>query len=142
MSNAKAFTDSFGGSRVVKTACLAVSTVNIDLSGPVPMVDQVAMSTTGTPRRIFLVAQTDPAENGIYTTNGGLATRATDADTSGEFTTGMLVEVQRGTVLNFDSVWELRTTDSITLGTTPLVFEQVFGPGAGYALQQRVTALE
>ncbi len=140
MSNAKAYTDSQATTSTIKTACKVVSTVNLSLNGTYPVIDQSVM-TSGT-SRLLLVAQTNPAQNGIYVYTAGNIARATDADTSGEMITNMLIEVTDGTILNRDSVWQLKTAEAITLGTTPLVFEQVYGNGAGYALQQRVTALE
>lgn len=64
--------------------------------------------------------QTAGQENGIYTVNAtGAPTRATDADTAGDIADAV-VYVSQGTV-NADTGWKL-VTDSITLGTTPLVF--------------------
>lgn len=85
--------------------------------------------------RILVKDQTNPSENGIYTfttlTGGGTnatLTRATDADSSEEVTTGMFTFVAEGTT-NADSGWVLTTNDTITLGTTALAFAQFSGAG-------------
>lgn len=73
------------------------------------------------------------ADNGIYVvttvgdgSNPFVLTRATDADTSAEVTSGVLVAVSEGTA-NASTVWMLTTSDAITLNTTALTFTQVGG---------------
>lgn len=85
-------------------------------------VDGVVLATGN---RILLKDQTTGAENGIYTVNAsGAPTRATDADANPEVTAGMAVFVSEGTA-NGNSQWKLTTDDTITLGTTALVFAQI-----------------
>lgn len=76
--------------------------------------------TLATGDRILIKNQTAGQENGIYTVNAsGTPTRSTDADTASDIADAV-VYVSQGTV-NADTGWKL-VTDSITLGTTPLVF--------------------
>jgi hypothetical protein len=85
--------------------------------------------TLATGNRILIKNQASASENGIYTVNAtGAPTRATDADTSAEVTSGMFTFVTEGTA-NDNSGWVLTTNDPITLGTTELVFAQFSGAG-------------
>lgn len=106
--------------RVATTAngALATAYENADT------VDGIALATGD---RILLKNQTTGSENGIYTVNAsGAPTRSTDFDTSAE-AKGATVLVEQGTT-NADTIWTC-TTESITLGTTALVFAQVSGAG-------------
>lgn len=83
------------------------------------------------------------AANGIYIFNGPSSpmTRRSDADTSGEMTSGILVPVAEGT--NSSSpIWQLTTDAPITLGTTPLTFSPAAGDTSGFATQTDLTAVE
>lgn len=83
-------------------------------------VDDVTLVTGN---RILIKNQAAGAENGIYTVNAsGAPTRATDADSAGDIADAV-VYVSEGTV-NADTGWKL-VTDSITLGSTALVFTSV-----------------
>ncbi len=73
--------------------------------------------------RILLKDQTNGAENGIYTVNlSGAPTRAVDANTAAHMVPGLMVYVREGAA-NGKGTWKLTTTGTITLDTTPLVFE-------------------
>lgn len=103
--------------RVATTAAgtLATSFENGDT------VDGVVLATGD---RILIKDQAAGAENGIYTVNAsGAPTRATDANTSAEMTSGVAVFVEEGTT-NADTGWVLTTNNPITLGTTALTFTQ------------------
>jgi hypothetical protein len=77
--------------------------------------------TTGD--RILIKDQTNGADNGIYTINAsGAPTRATDANSANHMVAGLMVYVREGTI-NAKGTWKLTTTGAITLGTTPLTFE-------------------
>ena len=79
--------------------------------------------------RVLLKDQSTASENGIYVAvASGAASRATDADSSAEVTTGMFTFVSEGTV-NADNGYVLTTNDTITLGTTGLTFVQFSGAG-------------
>jgi len=91
--------------------------------------DTVDGYTLVTGDRILIKDQASGAENGIYTVNAsGAPTRATDADSNAEVTSGMYVWVEQGTA-NGNSAWVLSTTGTITLGTTALTFTQFSGLG-------------
>jgi len=118
--------------RVASTAAGSLSTAFA--SGSV--VDGVALSVGD---RVLIKNQTNGSENGIYTVNAtGAPTRANDADASADVTAGLTAFVSEGTT-NGNSSWSLTTDDTITLGTTALVFTQVAGgslysAGAGLTL--------
>lgn len=87
--------------------------------------------TLATGNRILIKDQATGSENGVYTVNAsGAPTRATDADTSAEMSSGVTVTVAEGTANN-DTEWILSTNDPITLNTTALVFTPIgSAPGA------------
>jgi hypothetical protein len=86
--------------------------------------------TLSTGDRVFLVAQTAPAENGIYVVvASGAASRATDADTAAELARCEFL-VLAGTVGAGDT-WHLPLESSaITVGTTALNFVQTLDSAA------------
>lgn len=68
-------------------------------------------------------------DNGIYTVNAsGAPTRATDADENAEVTPGLFTFVEQGDT-NGDAGFVLATNDSITVGSTALLFTQFSGTG-------------
>lgn len=106
--------------------------------------------------RLLLKNGAAGADNGIYTVtqvgNGGapfILTRATDADSSAEVTSGMFCFVEEGSTLA-DTGWVLTTNNPITLNTTALTFTQFSGAGtfvagngitiSGTTIAARVTA--
>lgn len=98
-------------------------TSNVDLSSPGATLDGVTMATND---RFLATAQSTGAQGGIYVFNGAAAaaTRATDADASGDFVTGKKVYVKEGTA-NAQSVWAFTTTAAFTLGTTTPTFAKL-----------------
>ena len=87
--------------------------------------------------RILIKDQTTQTENGIYTINAsGAPTRATDADSDGDFK-GAAVFVSAGTT-NGGTRWVCNTTGTITLGATNLTFVQ-FGGGQTYTAGNGLT---
>ena len=87
--------------------------------------------------RILIKDQTTQTENGIYTVNAsGVPTRATDADSDGDFK-GAAVFVASGTT-NGGTRWVCNTTGTITLGATNLTFVQ-FGGGQTYTAGNGLT---
>jgi len=108
----------------------AATTVNGTLATAFANSQVIDGVTLATGNRILLKNQTTGAANGIYTVNAsGAPTRATDADTSAEVTSGMSTLVQEGTT-NGNTQWALSTNNPITLGTTALTF--VTPPGSAY----------
>ncbi|MEW9530591.1 hypothetical protein [Microbispora sp. NPDC049125] len=95
--------------------------------------------TLATGDRILLKDQTTGADNGVYTVNGsGAPTRAADADSSAEVTSGLAVTVTEGTV-NGDKTYILTTNDPIVLGTTALSFSPLGGGGTVYTAGSGLT---
>lgn len=117
-----------------KNSARAASTANISTGAAPNTIDGVTLAAND---RVLLKDQTSGLQNGIYevTTLGtganGVWTRATDADTSAEVTSGMAVSVTEGTA-NGDKTFILTTNDPIVLNTTALVFSQLGGGGGTY----------
>lgn len=83
-------------------------------------VDGIVLATGD---RILIKNQASGTENGIYVVNAsGAPTRAVDANSSIHMVAGLMIYVREGTV-NAKGTWKLTTTAVITLGTTPLTFE-------------------
>lgn len=120
----KAYVDALAVGLDVKASVRAATTVNITLSAP-QTVDGVAVIAGD---RVLVKNQSVGADNGIYVVAAGAWTRATDADTSAEVTSGMFTFVTEGPGSNGDTGWALTTNDPITLGSTSLVFSQFSGP--------------
>lgn len=107
----------------------AASTANMTIASAVINGASMDGVTLATGDRVLLKNQTTGSENGIYiVAASGAASRATDADTSGDIK-NMVVRVSEGTTLG-DTMWQL-VTDNVVLGTTALVYTQ-FGGGTAY----------
>lgn len=106
------------------SAVRAVSTTNLTLSGT-QTVDGVSLVAGN---RILVAGQTTTSQNGIYIVAAGAWSRATDADTSGEFVAGKQVFVEEGTTYD-NSGWSYIGASSPTLGSTAITFTQVSGLG-------------
>lgn len=120
----KAYVDAVKVGLDVKESVRAATTANITLSGT-QTVDGVALDAND---RVLVKNQTSGAENGIYVVATGAWSRASDADSSDEVTSGMFCFVEEGTE-NADTGWVLTTNAPITLGTTALNFAQFSGQG-------------
>lgn len=108
-----------------KASVRACATSNVNISNGIENGDTIDGVTLVTGNRVLLTGQTAGAENGIYVVPAsGAASRATDADTSAEVTSGLAVTVTEGTA-NGNAVWLLITDDPIVLGTTALVFNKI-----------------
>jgi hypothetical protein len=124
----KAYVDATAAGIDWKASVRAATTANITtLAGGAPnTLDGVTLAAND---RILVKDQTTGSQNGIYTVTtlgtgaNGTWTRASDADTSAEVTSGIATFVEEGTV-NADTGWTLTTNNPITLGTTSLVFTQ------------------
>jgi hypothetical protein len=97
-------------------AARAVATTPLTLSGP-HIVDGVVLAAAD---RVLLVAQADPAENGLYIVAVGAWARTDDVL---EHRTH--VHVQPGGTAFGNSGWSLTTPDPITVGVSPLTFVRV-----------------
>lgn len=110
----------------VRLATTAAGTLATDFENG----DTLDTKTLVTGDRILIKNQADPVENGIYIVNiSGAPTRATDADEPGELAGGMTVFVEDGDV-NKDTGWVVTSDGSLTPGTDPILWGQIFGPGA------------
>lgn len=105
-----------------KSPCAVATTGNITLSGE-QTIDGVLTSGS----RVLVKNQTTQSQNGIYVSAAGAWSRSTDADAGSELE-GAAVGVTQGTTQQ-NTVW-LQTSDSINLGTTAIVWQQI-GYGAG-----------
>lgn len=117
------YTSTGGGSLTYKDAVRAASLANVPLSGATPLIiDGVTLANND---RVLLKDQGTASQNGIYsvTISGGSYTlsRASDANTSKEMPTGVVIPVSEGT-LNKDKNFQLTTNSPITLDVTTLTF--------------------
>lgn len=112
----KSYVDGLSLGLAWKQPVVNATTANITLSGE-QTIDGVLTSAS----RILVKNQTAGEENGIYVTAAGAWARATDMDSAIE-TDSAAVFVSQGTV-NGNKAF-VQTADSVTLGTTPLVFAQ------------------
>lgn len=115
----KAYVDSVAQGLDAKDSCRVATTGNITLSGE-QTIDGVAVVTGD---RVLVKNQSTASQNGIYVCDSGAWSRAADADTSPEVSSGMFTFITAGTV-NANTGWVLTTTGTITLGTTALTFSQ------------------
>ena len=129
----KEYVDAIKSNLDLKDSVKAATTGNITLNSA-QTIDGVSVSAGD---RVLVKNQSSAAENGIWVVVAGNNwTRATDADSSAEVTSGMFVFVEYGTT-NGDSGWVLTTDGTITVGSTALAFSQFSGAGqitAGDAL--------
>jgi len=125
----KGYVDGVRSGLDVKQSVRVATTAALTLSSDLENGDTVDGVTLATGDRVLVKNQDTASENGIYVVKAsGAPDRATDADSSAEVTAGMFTFVAEGTV-NGDSGWVLTTNDTITLGTTGLVFAQFSGAG-------------
>lgn len=117
----KNYADGLRAGISLKDPVRVATTANITLSAP-QTIDGVAVIAGD---RVLVKNQTTASGNGIYVVAASTWARSTDADLSSEVVGGMAVWVNEGTV-NADSRWVLTTNNTITLGTTSLVFTKDF----------------
>lgn len=113
----------FDWKQSVRAATTAAGTLSSAFAAG-QVIDGVTLATGD---RILVKNQTTGSENGIYVVNAtGAPTRSADADASGDLTAGVTVFISEGNTQG-NSAWSITTDDTITLGTTPIVFTQVAG---------------
>lgn len=119
-----------------KESVRVATTANITLAGGAPnIVDGVTLAAND---RILVKNQSTASQNGIYyvstlgTGANGTWTRATDADTSAEVTSGMYMYVSEGSATN-KGQYVLNTPNPITLNTTALTFVRFNGGSTAVA---------
>jgi hypothetical protein len=130
----KGYVDAFINGIDWKQSVRAATTGNITLSAP-QTVDGVSVIAGN---RVLVKNQTTALQNGIYVVAAGAWTRAEDANADAEVTAGLSTFVSEGAA-NGNTQWSLTTDDVIVVGTTPLSFSQIGGPGsviAGAGLTQ------
>ena len=103
----KAYVDAVKVGLDFKDSVRVASTANLTISGPGPAIDGITLSSGN---RVLVKNQSTGSQNGIYVFNGGATamTRATDADSNAEVTSGLFVFVEEGT-LNSDNGFVLTT---------------------------------
>lgn len=111
-------------------AVVAVSTANVAISTDLQDTDTLDGVTLATGDLVLLVAQTAPAENGLYTVvASGAASRATAYDTAAELA-GVRVRAAGGST-NIHKVYENnQVAADIVLGTTSITFNSYSPPAA------------
>ncbi|MEW5797319.1 MAG: hypothetical protein AB1772_13320 [Candidatus Zixiibacteriota bacterium] len=125
----KAYADSIAQGLDFKASVRAATTANGALTTAFANGSVIDGVTLVTGNRILIKDQTTGSENGIYTVNAtGAPTRALDADSNTEVTSGMFAFVEEGTT-NADTGWVLNNNGAITLGTTALAFTQFSSAG-------------
>lgn len=122
----KAYADAAAVGIDAKPSCVVATTANITLSGT-QTIDGISV-TAG--MRVLVKDQTAGAENGIWVCSTGAWTRATDMDTSAEYTSQAFTFIEQGTV-NSGTQWKVSTSTTIIVGTTVVVWAQ-WGAGATY----------
>lgn len=106
-----------------KASCKSSTTGNITISNPGTSSFDGVTLTNGD--RLFVRAQSSPAENGIYIFNGSgsALTRATDMDAWTEVP-GAFFAIEEGTTYA-DTIWLCTANQGGTLGTTSITFQQI-----------------
>lgn len=136
----KGYVDAARSGLDVKASVRVATTANITLSGT-QTIDGVSVSVGN---RVLVKNQSTASENGIWVVASSTWSRATDADSDAEVTSGLFTFVEEGTV-NGDSGWVLATNNPITVGTTGLTFAQFSGAGtitAGDGLTKTGSSLD
>jgi hypothetical protein len=124
--------------RAATTAALPANTrtgnvLTASANGALPAQDGVTLALND---RLLVKNEASGANRGWYHVSAAgdgsspwTLTRAADADTSAEVTSGAASFVSEGTV-NGGTAWTLTTADPVTLNTTALTFTQFGGPGS------------
>ena len=119
----KAYADALIQGLSFKQSARAATTADITLSAP-QTIDGVAVIAG---ERVLVKNQTDPTENGIYVAAAGAWVRSIDADVGAELV-GAYIFIQEGTI-NANTSWAQISPAPITIGTTPIVWNQFSGAG-------------
>jgi len=108
----------------------------LTLQNAITTIDSMTFGTEFTSGdRILIKDQAATLQNGVYTIspNGKVLTRATDFDSSSAVNGGDFIFVVEGT--NYGSTGWVQTTDTVSIGTDPIVFSQFAGAGTYLAGQ-------
>lgn len=109
-----------------KAKVKVATTANITLTGA-QTIDGIAVVAGD---RVLVKNQTTGSGNGIYIVAATAWTRATDMDVAAEIQETVMVSVAQGTA-NADTLWQMITDGTITVGTTGLTWQQ-FTAGTSY----------
>ena len=120
----KTYVDGLVNGLAWKTPVQLATTANIALTGA-PSVDGLT-ATAG--YHILVKNQTTGSENGIYVAAAGAWTRRTDMDESTEFGSAAVFVMTGST--QAETQWVCTNDTVVAVGTTPVVFAQVAGPGS------------
>lgn len=104
-----------------KQSVRVATTANITLSGT-QTIDGVSLSLDN---RVLVKDQTDSTQNGIYLVKSSSWIRSLDSNKDSEISSGMIVYIEEGTI-NAKSFWYLSTQNPISVGTTSLLFKEVY----------------
>jgi len=121
----KSYVDAIGAMvdpSLYKNSCEVATTANITLSGE-QTIDTFATSAT----RVLVWNQTAPAENGIYISNSGAWTRASDYNTSGEVLQGTSTFIIDGSA-NKNRLFVMNAASITTIGTDAITFTPLSSP--------------
>ncbi len=127
----KSYVDGLMAGLAWKAPVVVATTADITLSGE-QTIDGVLTSAS----RVLVKNQTDGEDNGIYVSAAGSWARATDMDLAAE-TDSAAVFVSQGSA-NGNKAF-VQTADSVTLGTTPLVFVQFSDTTAAVITNEKET---
>lgn len=109
----------------VKASCRAATIGNITLSGA-QTIDAIVLAAGD---RVLVKDQVAAGANGIYVVALGAWSRASDADTAGEFNSGAFTFVEEGSA-NGGKGFVLTTPNPISIGFTGLTWTQFSSSGA------------
>lgn len=135
----KGYVDSVAQGLDVKGSVKVATTANIALSGLLT-VDGVTLVAGN---RVLVKNQDLPEENGIYVVASGAWARSSDLSLAAQFP-GAFTFVEEGTLFA-NSGWVCATDAPVTVGTTPILFEQFSGAGqitAGSGLSKTGNTLD
>jgi hypothetical protein len=93
---------------------------NITLSG-----EQTLNGVLTSASRVLVTDQTNQAENGIYVTDAGAWTRATDADEDAEVSNGLRTTVLNPLSTKHRSTYVTNSSNPITVGVTNVLFTEI-----------------
>ena len=119
----KAYVDSVAQGLNVKTSCAVATTANVTLSG-----EQSIDGVTTSASRILVKDQSTASQNGIYVTDAGAWSRATDFDAPAEVASSF-VFISGGTA-GADTGWVCTNEpESVAVGTDGITFSQFSDAG-------------
>lgn len=114
-----------------KNPCLVATTGNVTLSG-----EQTIDGETTSASSVFVWKQTNPIENGIYTTSPGPWTRRSDFDNNSDKIAASVVFIEKGTLYK-DSEFLCSSDSPVVVGTDPITF--IYYPGTYLGTTNRIT---